>query len=232
MSVKTREPKYKGCISKIKDIDEKGMVVFYPSVFNTIDRVGDIVVPGAYKKTISENSDEIQHYKNHDSTQMPGVIQELSEDSVGLLTKSKLILGTQVGKDTYEQYKAMAEAGKSMRHSIGYSTVKEEFANGANYLKELYLFEASTLTKRPAHPGAVTVGVKAFDEMDFAELLIEETYYKNLLNCEFENAKLERLEELKNHITALIKSKSRATTQEIIEPQISKSELLNALNNI
>jgi len=231
--IKSQNQLYKSCFTSVKDIDEKGTVVFHGSIFGTADRVKDIVVPGAYKKTISENFKQIQHYKNHDSTLMPGVFKELGEDSTGLLANSKLILGTQLGRETYEEYKAMAEAGKSMSHSIGYYPVKEEpDGKGFNLLKEVALFEISTLTKRPAHPDALTVGIKSFEDMDIEQLVIEEQFYKNLLNCSFKDVKLEKLEGLKNHINALIIEKSRAITQEDNEPQVSKSEILKMLKNL
>ena len=125
MKLKHRQPLYKSCLTQVKDIDEKGIVVFHASMFDTPDRVKDIVDPGAYTKTISENFREIQHYKNHDSTLMPGVLNELTEDSLGLKAVSQLMLKTQLGLETYEQYKAMAAAGKSMGHSIGYATVRQ-----------------------------------------------------------------------------------------------------------
>ena len=210
MKVKHKTPLLKSCLSEVKDIDEKGIVTFYGSISNTSDRVKDIVDPKAWTKTISENFKEIQHYKNHDNTLMPGVIQELKEDSIGLLVRSKLILGTQLGKETYEEYKAMAEASKSMPHSIGYIPVKEDLdEKGFNHIKEMMLFEVSTLTKRPAHPDALTVGIKSFEDFDFEELIKEETFYTNLLKCEFTDAKLENLEKIKNHITALIEKASR-----------------------
>jgi len=205
MKLKNRQPQFKSCLTQIKDIDEKGVVTFYGSVFGSPDRVKDIVDPGAYMKTITENFKEIQHYKNHDSTLMPGVIQETKEDDIGLMVRSKLMLKTQVGLETYEQYKAMAEAEKSMSHSIGYSPVREQKDDkGFNHLKEIFLFEVSTLTKRPAHPDALTIGIKSLDE-----LVKEEMFYENLLKCDFSDAKLEQLEKIKDKITALIKESRR-----------------------
>jgi HK97 family phage prohead protease len=222
--VKHKEIQFKSVLTKVEDIDEKGIVRFYSSVFNTQDRVKDIVVRGAYKKTITENFKEIQHYKNHDSTLMPGVPFEFSETDTGLLVASKLILGTQLGRETYEEYKAMAEAGKSMGHSIGYAVVKEEPMGEINYLKELFLFEVSTLTKRPAHPDAVTVDVKTVEE-----LMTDVAFYNAMLKTDLPNVELEKLEKIKNHIEALILSRQKAT-QEISEP-LSKSEILNLLLN-
>lgn len=225
MKLKHRDPLFKSCFTEVKDIDEKGIVSFYASIFNTTDRVKDIVEPGAYSKTISESFDEIQHYKNHDSTLMPGVITELKEDSIGLLVRSKLILKTQLGLETYEEYKAMAEAKKSMSHSIGYATVREHKDNdGNNRLKELMLFEVSTLTKRPAHPDAITVDVKSLED-----LVKEETFYENLLKCNFSDAKLEHLEQLKEKITALIKELRRDIAPTPEDTPLSKQEILTIL---
>lgn len=210
VKVKFRDMLYKSCITQVKDIDEKGVVSFYGSILNTPDRVKDIVDPGAYTKTISENFSEIQHYKNHDSTLMPGVIFELKEDSTGLLAKSKLILNTELGRDTYEQYKAMAEAKKSMGHSIGYVPVRQQkSSDGFNHLKEVYLLELSTLTKMAAHPDALTLGIKSFDELDYEELVKEETFYTNLLNCKFTDAKLENIELIHKHLQSLIETMRR-----------------------
>lgn len=228
--LKHRSPSYKSCLTEVKDIDEKGTVVFYASVFDTPDRVKDIVDFGAYQKTINENFKEIQHYKNHDSTLMPGVIKELSEDQNGLKAKSSLILKTQLGLETYEQYKAMAEAGKSMSHSIGYVPVREEQKGEFNHLKEIFLFEVSSLTKRPAHPDALTLGVKSFEEMDFDELVKEEIFYTNLLNCKFADAKLENLEKVKQHITALIDELRRKSAPNPEDTPLTAEEMLNILN--
>lgn len=216
MKIKHREPLFKSVLTQVKEVDAAGIVRFYASIFNTPDRVGDIVVPGAYKKTIQENFKEIQHYKNHDSDHMPGVIQQLEEDDTGLLVTSKLILNTQDGRETYEQYKAMAEVGKSMSHSIGYTPVKEESSSDYNYLKEILLFEVSTLTKRPAHPDAITVDVKTVD------------YLKALLKSDLPDEELEQLEQLKNEIEALLKARSRKTTPPAEEP-LTKSEILKIL---
>lgn len=230
MKARLRPILFKSCLSEVKDIDEKGMVTFYASIFGNVDRAMEVVDKGAYSKTISESYSEIQHYKNHDSKLMPGVIQELLEDNTGLLVKSKLILSTELGRDTYEQYKAMAEVGKSMGHSIGYSVTRdsEDSMQGIRHLKELVLYEVSSLTMRAANSEALTVGIKSIDELDFSELIKEEKFYTALLNCKFEYAKLENLEQIKNHISALIQSHADFVHLEANAP-LKKSEVINLL---
>lgn len=225
---------YKACQTEIKDIDDKtGTVVFYPAVFGNKDLGGDTLMQGSTLKTIRENSKNIRHFKQHDSSLMPGVLQEINEDSYGVLAKSKLILGTQLGKETYEEYKAMAEAGKSMDHSIGYRTIKfdEDRSDPNEYrriLKEIKLFEVSTLTSWGMNPKAQTVSIKSLDNFDLNQLLIEQKYFQLLLNCKFTDAKLEDIEKFKNHIESLILS--RKSTQ-VIEPiRIKGSELVKNIN--
>jgi HK97 family phage prohead protease len=222
--IKHREMQFKSVLTKVEDIDSKGIVRFYASIFNTEDRVKDIVTPGAYKKTITENFNEIQHYKNHDSTLMPGVPFEFKETDTGLLVSSKLILGTQLGSETYGEYKAMAEAGKSMGHSIGYVPVKEEQIGNVNYVKEIFLYEVSTLTKRAAHPDALTIDIKGIDD-----LLTEVEFYDALLKSDLPDLELEKLEKIKQHIEALILSRVKPT-QEKDEP-LTKTEILKILRN-
>jgi len=216
MKLKKREIQYKAQLTKVEDIDEKGIVKFYASVFGNLDKAGDVVDFGAYKKTLSENFKEIQHFKNHDSRLMPGVVQEAKEDESGLLIVSKLIRGTQLGRETYEEYKAMAEAGKSMFHSIGYIPVKEEKKDDGNHLKEIFLKEVSTLTAHPANNAALTVDIKS--EID---------YLNELLKADLSDVKLERIEQVRDKLNALIEERAAKSTPEKDEPQIEINEIIN-----
>ena len=184
---------YKGADTQILDVDEKGTVVFYPGRFNNTDKAGEVLMPGSTRKTVSENFKRIMHYKNHDPERMPGVLFELTEDQTGPVAKSKLLLKTQDGIETYEQYKAMAEAGKSMPHSIGYWVIKSSFdaQRGVTLLHEIQLQEVSTLTKMPANDEAVTIALKS---MGIDELIKEDRYYTILLNARLKDASLEQIE--------------------------------------
>ena len=224
---------YKGTLTEIKELDEKGVVTFYASVFGNKDYGGDIIEQGAFSKTIRENFKNIRHFKHHDSWKMVGVLTELTEDNYGLLAKSKLILNTQLGKETYEEYKAMVEAGKSMDHSIGYRTIRfeEENRDNENYtrrLKELKLMEVSTLTAWGMNPLAQTVSVKSFDQLDLNQLLTEEKYYRLLLNAKFTDAKLEHIEGLKNYLESLIIERAAKSTRSDSTP-IDGSEAVKAV---
>lgn len=224
---------YKGCLSEVKELSNKGRVQFYASVFGNRDYGDDIIENGAMRKTISENYKNIRHFKHHDSWKMVGVIQELKEDHFGLLVNSQLILNTQLGRETYEEYKAMAEAGKSMDHSIGYRVIRSENDEvaGTRRIKELQLFEVSTLTAWGMNPLAQTVAIKSLDTKSLDELLKDEKYFNILLNAPFTDAKLESLEALKNHVTSLIEQKRRLVHPSGDAP-INGGELVQAIKFI
>jgi uncharacterized protein len=219
---------YKGCLSEIKDLSENGTVRFYAAVFNNKDLGGDVIERGAFSKTLQENFRNIRHFKHHNPSQMVGVIKEAVEDGHGLLVQSKLILDTQLGKETYAEYKAMAEAGKSLDHSIGFRTIKHENDNSTETrrLKELKLMEVSTLTEWGMNPMAQTVSVKKLSEIDFNLLLTEQKYIDLLLKCNFTDAKLQHLEEVKKHIDSLVFSRQKDTKN---QPMVQKIDI-NSIN--
>lgn len=153
----------------VKDIDEKGMVKFYFSIFGNIDSDGDITEKGAFAKTIADwknsNKKRIRHFKNHRWDQTPGVLQDLFEDEKGGIAISKLILGTQLGKETHEEYKA----GAITEHSFGYDIIESEFeeteGGKIQHLKQLKLEEVSSLTAWGANEMTDTLDVKNEDQV-------------------------------------------------------------------
>jgi len=129
----------------VKDVDMTGKRVSgYLSDFDTKDSHGDVILKGAYKKTLSERKDEIYFLNQHDWKQPHGFFDELYEDSKGLYFVSKPLVDTSYSMDTLKLY----EAGIMTNHSIGYIPIKEEYDKKAdvNYLKEIKLFEGSNVT--------------------------------------------------------------------------------------
>jgi len=228
MKLKEKQISYKSCVKAISDIDEtKGIVKFYASIFGNKDRVGDVVKKGAYTKTITENYSEIQHYKNHNPSLVPGVITELYEDDKGLVTVSKLMLKTPVGNEVYEYYKAMAEAGKKAVHSIGYIPVQEKKENDYNSLNEIYLQEVSTLTKLAANPEALTIDIKSIENFTYEELISEKIFFDCLINAKFEDVQLDLIEKSLHNLQTVLESRRKALLK---EPQISTQNLILKLS--
>jgi len=201
---------YRSFNYEIKSIDDKGIVQFYCNGFNNMDTDRDISLPGSFAKTIVENGKRCRHFKMHDRTMMPGVVTELKEDSVGLLVTSQLIMGTQLGKETYEEYKALAAAGKQMEHSCGVNAIKYEITDPDDWEKrvrtvsEWKLWEVSTLTAWGANDKALTVSIKDLKDATRDEIEKEIIFLKGLLNISsYSDLKLEQIEKQYNFLDKL-----------------------------
>jgi HK97 family phage prohead protease len=209
---------YISCNYEIKSLDEKGVVQFYANAFGNTDTDKDLSLPGSFQKTIAENGNRIRHYKMHDKNRMPGVVTDLKEDAIGLLVTSQLIMGTQLGRETYEEYKAIAAAGKQMEHSAGLNCIKYDLKEdtGIRTVSEWKLWEVSTLTAWGANDKALTVSIKSLEGMTREEIEKEIIFLKGLLNItSYSDLKLEQIEKQYNFldkIKAGLQSERKATT--------------------
>jgi len=188
------------CNFEIKDLTDKGVVSFYANAYNLVDSDYDVSMPGSFKKTLKDNGSRLRHFKYHDTRLMPGVIIEAKEDQIGLLITSQLILETQLGRDTYEEYKALANAGKQMEHSVGVNAVKYERDEkaGIRNVSEWKLWEVSTLTAWGANPAALAQNIK---EMDPDDIQTEICFLRGLLNIKsYDDLKLEEIEKQINYL--------------------------------
>ncbi len=133
--------------AEIQDVDlSKRTVTGYFSKFGNIDADNDIIVSGAFARTIRENGPEgkkrIKHLKNHNPNQMIGKVVELKEDSTGLFFKS-IMSTNSFGKDALIEY----QEGLLTEHSIGFITLQSDRTDdGINIIKEIKLFEGSAVT--------------------------------------------------------------------------------------
>ena len=151
----------------LKDINATGRTVqFYGSAFGNEDSDGDIIMPGAYTKTILENGPgsrqpRIKMLLQHDTRRIIGKFTELVEDAKGLLC-------TAVLADTEDGNDALALYGLDLfEHSVGFQTIKSEFdntdpENPVRRLTELKLWEVSAVTWG-ANKDTPLVGLKSRD---------------------------------------------------------------------
>jgi hypothetical protein len=138
----------------LKELTEEGAFEGYAAVFGNRDEQGDIIEPGAFKKTLKEN-DVVPVLWMHNPHEPTGVTVELSEDSKGLYVKGQLNPEVQKAKEVYTLLKQKALKGIS----IGYNTVKETWEGSTRYLKEIRLWEISLVTF-PANRLAQVTNVK------------------------------------------------------------------------
>lgn len=140
---------HKALESSIRDVDQlQGIVTGYASAFNIIDDDQDIVLPGAFTKTLAEQGPQskqprIKFLYQHDATKILGVPSVLKEDHYGLYFEVKLA-DTPLARDVAILY---AE-GVLTEHSIGYEVVESSWDRGqqARLLKQLKLYEFSVVT--------------------------------------------------------------------------------------
>jgi len=129
------------------------------SVFRNVDLGGDIVVPGAFKRSLAE------HRKNgslpgmfwmHDPSRVAGKWLSMSEDSEGLAVKG-VLADTELGNEIHTLLKMDAVRGLS----IGYRTLDQDFDKDGNRLiKEAELWEVSVVSL-PMNPLAQVAHVKS-----------------------------------------------------------------------
>ena len=132
---------------KQDDIEETGIFKGYGSVFGNKDSYHDIMMPGAFTKTLlagGRNGNGVAMLKQHDSRKPIGVWTLLAEDNKGLRVEGQLVMKTKDGSDTYELMRAGALKGLS----VGYDTVIDEYDSKkkVRYLKEVDLWEVSPVT--------------------------------------------------------------------------------------
>lgn len=133
---------YKTIAAEVKDIDEaKGTVTGYFAAFGNVDSDGDMIMPGAFTKTITENKRRIKHLWQHDVRYPLSKPEVLKEDSHGLYFESA-ISQTSYGRDVLRLYKD----GVVDEHSIGFRTERKTKRDTYVELIELKLWEGSTVT--------------------------------------------------------------------------------------
>lgn len=122
---------------------------------------GDIVVPGAFSKTINDNNGEIMlTYPPHD-TNSPVGLGKISDNPKGLPVEGKLTLGVTKADEAH----LLMKAGVIRTMSIGYDVVQKEIKDGIRYLKEIKLYEVGLVPGTlAADDEAVVTEVKIADE--------------------------------------------------------------------
>lgn len=140
------------------------------------DLVDDIILPGAFKKTIEQkfSTKQIKVLWQHNAPL--GMPTEMREDAAGLWVKGR-ISKTALGDEALE----LMRDGVVSSMSIGFSIPKggaEWDADDNRIIKEIDLFEFSPVTF-PANPKAVITAVKSLDARDIERILREAGYSRS-----------------------------------------------------
>jgi len=129
-------------LGELSDYDEKNSIVKgYGSYFNNKDADDDVIMRGAYRKTIEENGERVKYLYQHNMMQPIGKMKELYEDDKGLMFVAE-VPKTQLGKDVI----ALMKAGVITENSVGILPIVKQDKGDYRELKEVKLFEISAVT--------------------------------------------------------------------------------------
>lgn len=154
--------------SEIKDVNiQKRTVQAYYYNSQTVDSDNDLILPGAYAKSITERGPKstqprIKHLYNH--WDAAGVLLELGEDDQGGWFLSKLGRHT-VGRDVLTMY----DDGLITEHSHGFEIIKTDNDRiddkDVRVIKEAILWEVTSLDKWGANQN--TPVIKSKDDYNY-----------------------------------------------------------------
>ncbi len=136
-----------------------GVIEGYASVFRRPDDGRDIVLPGAFRRTLAQRAPkDIKLLWQHDPKEPIGVIEALREDERGLYVRARLIPALARAREAL----ALIAAGALDGLSIGYRAVKarSDPETGLRLLSEIDLWEISLVTF-PMQPAARIRALKA-----------------------------------------------------------------------
>jgi HK97 family phage prohead protease len=136
---------------EIKSADDlSGTLEGYASVYNVVDSYKDVVMPGAFDKTIAARGGKVVILANHEPASSIG-LATLHDTSKGLRVRAKLLLALPEARDAYERVKAGLVTGLS----IGYYTKRESFKGGVRQLHEVDLHEVSLVPFPACDPARI-----------------------------------------------------------------------------
>lgn len=129
-------------VGELIDADEKaGIIKGYGSYFGNKDSDNDVIMKGAYKKTIAENGERVKYLYQHDMNQPIGKMTELYEDDKGLVFVAE-IAKTQLGKDVVE----LMKSGVITENSVGIMPIQKNNKGDYREITEVKLYEISAVT--------------------------------------------------------------------------------------
>jgi len=139
---------------EVKSIDDAGTFEGFASVYGNRDETGDMVMPGAFKKTLSERPTVPVLWQHKDELVIGS--GSLVDSPAGLLIKAQLDMEDPAAQHALRKMKLGLVKGLS----IGYQVVKDAWEEGVRQLKEVKLYEVSVVTM-PANEFATVTSVKA-----------------------------------------------------------------------
>ena len=228
----------KGLQEQILDVDtEKKTVKAVWAAMGNIDLDGDVIMPGAFTKTIQERGPQgknliwalIDH--EADLKHAIGKPSELYEENGKLIAVTKIV-DTELGEDIITMY----NEGLINQHSIGFSIPKNksEIRDGVRYIKECVLYEGSAVLWG-ANPETPTLGVfkgmNAPAQLNASQRL--EKMLKAFKHGKFTDETFQLIEIEIKQIQAMIEAESTQPADDAVEPdnEITPEQIKQIFSN-
>lgn len=212
------------------DKGDELIITGYGAVKGNIDSYKDVIVDGAFTKTLKERGDRIAFCLQHDIYNPIGKILDIKEDAKGLALDVRI-------SDSEAGIKTKVREGILKEMSIGYSVMDmkkgEQDGEEVNFLTEIKLYEVSLVTIA-ANPEAMIEGMKSEDQSN-KDFISDE--FDRILSVERNENKKYEILKLKALILSLpldskgveTPPKDESTVED--EPQLTKDDILNILNS-
>jgi hypothetical protein len=152
INAKSAKPRFS---VQVKSLGEDGSFEGQLAVYNNVDLGGDLILPGAFTKTIQERGSEIPLLWQHNPKEPIGTLT-LVDSPAALNVKGQMLLDLPEAKKAYILLKAKVIKGLS----IGFDTIKDSVENGVRQLKEVRLWEGSIVTF-PMNEAAMVTSIKS-----------------------------------------------------------------------
>ncbi len=126
-------------------IDENGRFSGYAAIFNRPDQGGDIIKPGAFRKSLAnKKNNPIKLLFQHDPKEPVGIWENICEDGFGLWVQGRLLPKINRAREL----KNLINNGAIDGLSIGFKTEKarRDRISGYRYIFQLNLWEISIVT--------------------------------------------------------------------------------------
>ncbi len=127
-----------------KTDNRMGLFEGYASIFNMVDRGNDLILPGAFGRSLADRgAGGIKLLWQHDPKEPVGILDEIYEDARGLYVRGRLIMDVERAREACQLLGAGALDGLS----IGFHTLKStQRADGVRLLSQVDLWEISLVT--------------------------------------------------------------------------------------
>lgn len=134
---------------ELKSIEESGKIAGYGSVFGNRDSHAEVVMPGAFSKSLADHrrkGSKPKMFWQHDMGKPIGKWLDFSEDGKGLYMEGQLNMEVQQGREAHALLKAGDIDGLSIGYRVPVGGAEADEKAGVVRLKELQLLEVSVVS--------------------------------------------------------------------------------------